>query len=267
MLAGGSGAGKRFRLAQFLIRKSKRHIMNVEVIQRALMHAGFNPGPIDGKLGPRTRAAVKAFQKAHALLVDGIAGSMTQAALQSYVEPSVPVPSVRAVPAAWMPDAIMKRVIVHWTAGAHKASALDKSHYHVLIEDDGQLVRGKPSIALNDARGAKASYAAHTLNCNTGSIGVSLCCMAGAIESPFKAGTAPMTRTQWDTLPRVVADLCWRYGIAVTPQTVLSHAEVQINLGIKQRGKWDIARLAFDPSIIGAKACGDGLRKVVAALL
>lgn len=241
--------------------------MNVEAIQRALVRAGFDLGPIDGKLGPKTLAAIKAFQKAHALLVDGIAGPMTQAALQSYRAPSTVVPSVRAVPAEWMPDAIMKRVIVHWTAGAHKASALDRAHYHFLIEDDGQLVRGKPSIVLNDARGAKASYAAHTLNCNTGSIGVSLCCMAGAIESPFKAGTAPMTRTQWDTLPRVVADLCWRYGIVVTPQTVLSHAEVQINLGIKQRGKWDITRLTFDPSIIGAKACGDELRKAVTTLL
>lgn len=241
--------------------------MNVEAIQRALVRAGFDPGPVDGKLGPKTLAAVKAFQKAHALLVDGIAGPMTQAALQNYRAPSTVTPSVRAVPSEWMPDAIMKRVIVHWTAGAHKASALDKAHYHVLIEDDGQLVRGKPSIVLNDARGAKAGYAAHTLNCNTGSIGVSLCCMAGAIESPFKAGTAPMTRTQWDKLPRVVADLCWRYGIAVTPQTVLSHAEVQTNLGIKQRGKWDISRLAFDPATVGAKVCGDVLRKAVAALL
>ncbi|MBN9084314.1 MAG: N-acetylmuramoyl-L-alanine amidase [Rhizobiales bacterium 62-17] len=241
--------------------------MSVEAIQRALARAGFDPGPVDGKLGPKTLAAIKAFQKAHALLVDGIAGPMTQAALLNYVELTMPVSSVRVVPTEWMPDAIMKRIIVHWTAGAYKASALDKSHYHVLIEDDGQLVHGKPSIALNDARGAKAGYAAHTLNCNTGSIGVSLCCMAGAIESPFKAGTAPMTRAQWEKLPRVIADLCWRYGIAITPQTVLSHAEVQVNLGIKQRGKWDISRLAFDPSTVGAKACGDALRKAVSSLL
>jgi hypothetical protein len=170
------------------------------------------------------------------------------------------------VPTAWMPAASMQRIIVHWTAGAHKASGLDRSHYHVLIEGNGTLVRGAPSIKLNEAP-AKAGYAAHTRNCNSGSIGVSMCCMAGAIERPFKAGSAPMTREQWDQMILVVADLCKRYGIPVTPKTVLSHAEVQTNLGIAQRGKWDIARIAFLPDIVGAKACGDLMRRSVAAAL
>lgn len=161
----------------------------------------------------------------------------------------------------------MNRVIVHWTAGAHRASGLDRSHYHILIEGDGKFVRGIPSIDLNDARGVKPGYAAHTLNCNTGSIGVSLCCMAGAVESPFKAGSAPMTRKQWDTLPAVLADLCRRYSIPVTPRTVLSHAEVQGALRIKQRGKWDISRLAIDLGVIGAKACGDQFRSSTSSLL
>ena len=41
-----------------------------------------------------------------------------------------------AVSAAWMPPARMQRIIVHWTAGAHKASDLDKAHYHILIQGD-----------------------------------------------------------------------------------------------------------------------------------
>jgi hypothetical protein len=65
-------------------------------------------------------------------------------------------------------------VIVHWTAGNHRASGLDRSHYHILVESDGKLIKGIPSIALNDARGAQTGYAAHTLDCNTGSIGVAL---------------------------------------------------------------------------------------------
>ena len=52
----------------------------------------------------------------------------------------------------------MKRIIVHWTAGAHFASDFDRSHYHLRIEGDGYLVRGKPSIALNGASGAKPGY-------------------------------------------------------------------------------------------------------------
>jgi N-acetyl-anhydromuramyl-L-alanine amidase AmpD len=171
-----------------------------------------------------------------------------------------------AVSAAWMPPARMQRIIVHWTAGAHKASDLDKAHYHILIQGDASLVRGIPTIDLNQAP-AKKGYAAHTLNCNTGSIGVSLCCMAGAIESPFNAGKFPMTEAQWDKLPVVLAALCERYNIIPSPTTVLSHAEVQTNLGIKQRGKWDIARLAFDPSVKGAKACGDIFRKRTAELM
>lgn len=170
------------------------------------------------------------------------------------------------VPENWMPAAKMQRVIVHWTAGGHKATDFDREHYHVLIEADGTPVRGKPTIDLNQSP-VRNGYAAHTLNCNGGSIGVSLCCMAGAVEAPFDAGKFLMTRAQWDALVVVVADLCRRYSIPVSLKTVLSHAEVQTNLGIQQRGKWDIARLAFDPSVKGARACGDLLRSKVSELL
>lgn len=165
----------------------------------------------------------------------------------------------RIVPDAWMPAARMDRIVVHWTAGSHKATDFDREHYHLLIEGDGKLVRGAPSI-LGNAAGGGGKRANHTLNCNTGSIGVSLCCMGGAVESPFNAGRWPMTSKQWETLALVVADLCDRYGIRVTMKTVLSHAEVQANLGIKQRGKWDFTRLAFDPTVKGARSCGDQLR-------
>ena len=74
-----------------------------------------------------------------------------------------------------------------------------------------------------------------------------------------------MTAAQWEALPAVVTGLCRRYNIPVTPKTVLSHAEVQGTLGIAQRGKWDVARLAFDPSVKGAKPCGDLLRAAVSA--
>jgi N-acetyl-anhydromuramyl-L-alanine amidase AmpD len=171
------------------------------------------------------------------------------------------------VPADWMPQATIARIIVHWTAGRHKASGLDRAHYHILIEGDGTLVRGTPSIALNSLPAARKGYAAHTRGCNTGSIGVSLCCMAGAIESPFHAGVAPMTRAQWDKLPFVLADLVRRYDLAFSPKTILTHAEVQATLGIRQLGKWDIARLAFDPAVKGARACGDLMRNRLHAQL
>lgn len=58
-------------------------------IQIALKNAGFNPGPIDGKMGRQTKDAIKAFQKANNLVVDGKVGKQTWAALSKYLEQKV----------------------------------------------------------------------------------------------------------------------------------------------------------------------------------
>jgi len=50
-------------------------------IQRALKNAGYYDGPIDGKIGPKTKQAILKFQKANGLKIDGIVGKMTSAAL------------------------------------------------------------------------------------------------------------------------------------------------------------------------------------------
>lgn len=50
-------------------------------LQRRLAAMGYNPGPIDGRYGPRTAAAVKAFQQSAGIAIDGVAGPQTQAAL------------------------------------------------------------------------------------------------------------------------------------------------------------------------------------------
>ena len=39
--------------------------------QAALLKLGYNVGKVDGKLGPKTTAAIKAFQKKQNLKVDG----------------------------------------------------------------------------------------------------------------------------------------------------------------------------------------------------
>jgi hypothetical protein len=234
----------------------------IKAVQSRLLDLGWDLGPTgaDGDFGDRTRDA------ALAALATGKPAPAAPPA-ETEAVPARPSAVIATVPATWLPDAEIRGIVVHWTAGAHVASAEDRRHYHLLIEGDGKLVRGLPSIDLNDARGLRSGYAAHTLNANTGRIGVSLCCMTGARESPFSAGHFPMTRAQWDELPAVLADLCRRYRIRVTPSTVLSHAEVQGALGIAQRGKWDISRLAFDPGIVGAKAVGDLFRRRTAALL
>jgi flagellum-specific peptidoglycan hydrolase FlgJ len=53
----------------------------VEQLQQQLKQAGFDPGGVDGKFGRNTEAAVKRFQEAKGLEVDGIAGPRTLGAL------------------------------------------------------------------------------------------------------------------------------------------------------------------------------------------
>lgn len=55
-------------------------------VQLALYAAGFDPGKIDGKMGPMTVQAIKDFQEANGLKVDGVVGSETWDALQKYLE-------------------------------------------------------------------------------------------------------------------------------------------------------------------------------------
>ena len=164
----------------------------------------------------------------------------------------------------------MKRIIWHWTAGGHKANATDRRHYHIIIEGDGNVVKGNSPISANAHISNPSdgnTYAAHTRGLNTGSIGVAVAAMRGAKESPFTAGPSPITPAQVDALVRVTADLCREYGIAVTEKTVLSHAEVQPRLGVLQRAKWDIAWLPGMTRAGDPLAIGDGLRDRVRGAL
>lgn len=165
----------------------------------------------------------------------------------------------------WMPVCSMKRIICHWTAGGYKATELDREHYHLLIEEDGNLVRGVHSI-LDNVSTADGKYAAHTKGCNTGSIGISVCCMAGAQQSPFKPGKFPMTEMQWETMTQVAAELCQAYNIQVTPKTVLGHGEVHAHLGIPQLGKWDPMVLPWNPAMSQTQV-GNLLRTLVQNIL
>jgi peptidoglycan hydrolase-like protein with peptidoglycan-binding domain len=51
-------------------------------LQKSLNAAGYPAGRPDGCVGPATRAAVQAFQRAQDLVPDGVAGPLTRAALR-----------------------------------------------------------------------------------------------------------------------------------------------------------------------------------------
>jgi len=65
------------------------HGFNPQVagLQIALRQHGLYRGPIDGVQGPKTVHAVRAFQRRHRLVVDGLAGPRTRAALGSRGRP------------------------------------------------------------------------------------------------------------------------------------------------------------------------------------
>lgn len=52
-------------------------------VQQLLQSLGYNPGALDGYFGPVTEAAVKEFQKANSLYVDGVVGPITYNVLHS----------------------------------------------------------------------------------------------------------------------------------------------------------------------------------------
>lgn len=205
---------------------------------------------------------------------DGIWGSDTAHACEAwfalgtdlYSSGSEPDIKPGIIPVSWLPDVDMDRIINHWTAGGYQVSLTDKEHYHIIIDGNGKLVRGDNSIKANVSTNDADGYAAHTYQCNTKSIGVSCAAMLGAVEVPFNPGPYPLKEIQWLTQAQVNAELCKKYKIKVTKTTVLQHGEVQKNLGIAQKGKWDINKLPWLPNMTPAQV-GDAFRDEVAKRL
>lgn len=75
-----SGAPRKTTGASSRIRVSG---VTVEDLQRALIRNGYDPGPVDGKMGAKTRRAVTEFQRRRNLKADGIVGEKTWSALSS----------------------------------------------------------------------------------------------------------------------------------------------------------------------------------------
>lgn len=70
--------------------KTDSRIIRVDVsvssVQKALKSAGFYEGPIDDKIGVKTKSAIADFQKEHGLKDDGIVGRKTWIELKTYLD-------------------------------------------------------------------------------------------------------------------------------------------------------------------------------------
>lgn len=64
-----------------VLRPTRTVMAATRTLQRALTRLGFNPGPVDGKFGPATGRAVRAFQGRYRLGADGVVGPKTWVAL------------------------------------------------------------------------------------------------------------------------------------------------------------------------------------------
>ncbi len=75
-------------------------------IQRRLGELGYEPGPADGRLGPRTRAAIRAFQEQQGLRADGEPSAELRARLEEAVagQPRAAGAAVEARAAAAVTD-------------------------------------------------------------------------------------------------------------------------------------------------------------------
>ena len=118
----------------------------------------------------------------------------------------------------------MKRIIIHWTGGTNQPNNNEYQHYHFLINGDGLTVNGKytPEDNLNCYDG---KYAAHTGGGNTGSIGVALCGMLNFKSGAPDSTKYPLKAVQIEAAWKKIAELCKKYNIPVTPDTVMTHYE------------------------------------------
>lgn len=171
----------------------------------------------------------------------------------------------QVVPIKYIQPCSMERIILHWTAGPGKSRRDEWGHYHFVIDQDLVINPGKAILA--NANTKDGDYAAHTLNCNQGSIGVSMAGMRQAVERPFNPGPDPITEAQWNLTLELIAQLAVAYKIPTKPTTILTHAEVQDNLKIQQRGKWDITILPWNQTVNTAREVGDLMRTTVQRII
>jgi len=66
--------------------KPAKAAMDVKKLQQGLQKLGYDPGPVDGMLGSKTRAALRTFQQDNGLKIDGKPGKATVPKMEALVK-------------------------------------------------------------------------------------------------------------------------------------------------------------------------------------
>ncbi len=191
----------------------------VKTLQSKLNSIGSYGLVVDGIFGNKTELAVKDFQKANELSVDGIAGPKTWSKLGFETADEV-TPGERTI----------NKIILHCSATPegedYSIETINLSHkarnfsyyidpdtkqkryigYHYIIKRDGTIVRCRPE----NVRGC------HTSDHNSDSIGVCYIggCPARSVKDWDKQGKDTRTAAQKAAIIRLVKELKGRYGKA-----------------------------------------------------
>ena len=136
------------------------------------------------------------------------------------------------------------KVYLHWSAG-HYGQFFDD--YHINIDKDGSIYASTDDLS---------EVLAHTYHRNTGAVGVSMACCAGATSNDL--GDESPTTAQIDAMAKVVMVLCDEFGMEINKDNVMTHGEAADNIdGIYASEpygcqstceRWDLQYLATNES-------------------
>lgn len=156
------------------------------------------------------------------------------------------------------------KVYLHWTAGWYTSVYED---YHLCIGEHGELWPMTDDFS---------ETLEHTWLRNSGSIGIALCCCAGATSEDL--GEAPPTAEQIEAMAKAVAVICEVLSLPINKTTVQTHGEAADNEGDDYHSlsqlygpkngceRWDLEYLgtpespAYNPYATDGSRGGDVLR-------
>lgn len=142
-------------------------------------------------------------------------------------------------------DKKIKRIVLHWTGGTYKPNSVDLEHYHFLIDNKGEVYKGRFSINNNfvckEDENGKPLYAAHCGGGNTGAIGIAFCGMLG-YKNFQDIGKYPLKKEQIEKGCKFIAEFCYKNFLDTS--IIVTHREFGItNPNTSSKGKIDISYL------------------------